>query len=197
MTEYKKEISVAAIIAVIAALALGTIAITALPGASGPPFNGSQTTYYAYCSCTTPPPPSNSTVVVTSTHVSAPPVEGIFAEDVSCPLAAGNCAFTIVNNGTSSAELQGCQMGVIVNHTVISSTTVNEESDVNATLVVGGSAIVSIIPAGSSATATCTPNAQFVHAEGLLVGGVVNATLVSSSNSVGTETLIHFESTWS
>lgn len=186
MTEYRKEISIAATIAIIAALGVGILAITALP-------NSPSTITTTYTSFATPTN-VNTTTVLTHTIVGLPGAPS--AQGVSCSLATGVCTLTLLNNSTSTLKLKTCQMSLIMSSNVSSGTTITAYIAVNGTI--GGPATAGV-PANSQATGTCTvPVTQLAHeTKGSVADGTFMAKLVDSSNPIGTETTVDFEGTWS
>ncbi len=197
----KVFIGLAAVVAVMAALAVGILAISVFP-------NGLSTTNTL---TTTTPAPSTTytntaiatnTATITTTPIPTPIPKALMgelsAQDVSCSLASGVCTLTIVNNSTVPLELETCDVVVIVSSNVSSSATVTEYSSINGTI--GGPATAGM-PANSQVTATCTvPATQLAHqTEGSLADGTFMVKLDDSwySYPAGTETGFSFEGTWS
>lgn len=175
MTEYKKEISVAAVIAVVAALAVGVFAITAFP--TGP-----------------------STTTSPSIQVNIPAVllGYLSGQGASCSTTTGVCTFTIVNNSTDPLDLVACAVTVTSTLTVNSTVTVTQYTEVNGTI--GGQA-ASGIPADSQVAATCTfPVSQVAgQTVGSVASGGFTVKLVDSwyTYPPGTEANSNFQGTWS
>jgi hypothetical protein len=87
MTEYKKEVSIVAVIAVVAALAVGASALAIFP-------SGSSSA------------PSPTTILFPPAALTGQ----LYAESVSCSLSTGVCTFTIVNNSTVPLDFEGCHV---------------------------------------------------------------------------------------
>jgi len=175
LAEYKKEISVAGAIAVIAAVGIGLFAVSAFPNGPG-------------------------TTSTTSLPVLGPaPLLGyLFTQNVSCTLSTGVCTMTILNNSTTPLQLVSCEMQVILYANSTSSTV----HIVNGT--VSGQATVGI-PAISKVGGTCTvPTSDLTHQnassfEGLQAGGLMRVRLVNSwyEFPAGTYASVGFQGTWS
>jgi hypothetical protein len=218
LAEYKKEITAAVAVAVLAALTVGILAITVFP-------NGLGTT---------------STSATTPGGFGALGISPLAGElsgrDVSCSLAGGVCTLTIVNNSTTPLELETCYVQGITSVNVITTTyaastesttttyialpngttvtvtsvpsssvaaastvteTVPQSNIVNGT--VGGPATAGI-QANSQVTATCTvPTTQFApQTVGSVASGGFRVKLVNSADGspAGATTVAGFEGTW-
>jgi len=171
MSEYKKEIGAAAVIALIAALGVGLLAITLFPNPSG-----------------------TSSTSTASEHVPKALLGYLDTTDVSCSLSTGTCTFTIVNNSTASLGLVGCTIQVIVFY---NSTNTTYDS-VNGTL---GGAATAGISATSRIGATCTiPTTQLAHQTlGSFAAGSFTVKIGDNiyGYPVGDEPTFSFEGTWS
>lgn len=223
MSEFKKEIGVAAAVAIIAALGVGLVAITAFP--TGLSLSHNSTTV------------STSSIGVVT--LGAQPLAGALSgENALCSLASGVCTFTVVNNSTTPLDLVGCQTqvigGVEVTTTTLSAAssesatttyitfangsssmvvstptdsiasasvitqTATEYLNINGTI--GGPATAGI-PASSQVTMTCTfPTTQLTQQPtGSQASGSVWVKLASSWDSypAGTQTSFGFEGVWS
>jgi hypothetical protein len=171
MSEYKKEIGAAAVIALIAALGIGLLAITAFPNPSG----------------------SRSTST-TPEHSPKALLGYLGTTGTSCSLSTGTCTFTIVNNSTASLQLVGCAIQVIV----FSNSTYTTVDSVNGTM---GGAATAGIPANSRVGATCTiPTTQLaLQTSGSAAEGSFIVRLGDNMYGypVGDEPTFNFEGTWS
>jgi hypothetical protein len=181
MSEFKKENSLAAAIALVVALGIGYVAITAFPsgpGATATRTLGSSTTGTAIVTGTSPP------------YLIPKALLGyLSAQDVSCILSTGVCTFTIVNNSTVPLGLEGCSVQV----TVSSVSTLT-------TGTIGGPATGGIL-ANSSVGATCTvPTSQLGFSTvGSPVNGLFGVKLLANwfSYPAGDEVWFNFEGIWS
>lgn len=189
MVEYMKEITIAATIAIAAALGVGILAITALP--NGP---STVTVTVTYTNFATPTNTTIATSALSHTIVGLPGAPS--TQDVSCSLATGVCNLTVLNNSTSTLELEACRMTLIVSSNVSSGATTTAYSSVNGTI--GGPATAGV-PPNSQSAATCTvPATQLGHeTKGFVADGTFTAKLVDSTNPAGTETTVGFEGAWS
>lgn len=178
MAEYKRRIGLTAIIAVVAALGIGLVAISAFP--SG------QTTSH-----TTANGPVGTPAVLLGYDSTA---------DVTCTLATGSCTMTIVNNSTVPLIVEGCSIAPVVstNGTVTTWNTFNGTA--------GGPAAAGIPAAGSNSHGSQVPGSCTVSKSDLTgapKGSFVSGGfLVELANSwynypVGTQARISFEGTWS
>lgn len=175
MAEYKKEISVAGAIAVIAALGIGLFAVSVFPNGSGTTGTSSQPVFGP-----------------------APLLGYLFTQNVNCSLSTGVCTMTILNNSTTPLQLVSCEMQVILYGNSTSSTV----HIVNGT--VSGQATTGI-PSNSKVDGTCTvPTSDLTHQnastfEGLKAGGLMGVRLVSSwyEFPAGTYASVGFVGTWS
>lgn len=189
MSEFKKEIGLAAVIAIVISLGVGLLAITAFPNDLG----GNSTIS-----------PSSSVSTVSTTSISVPtlgpqPLAGeLSGQNASCSLESGVCTFTVVNNSTASLEPRSCQIDVIVGTQVVAGTGTVTYATVNGT--VGGPAAAGI-SASSEVTMTCTiPAAQLTQQpSGSQASGAVWVNLTNSwySYPAGTQTGFSFEGVWS
>lgn len=176
-TEYKKEMSVAGAIAVIAALGVGLFAVAAFP-------NGQSTTSTGG--------PIGGVPAVLLGYVST--------SGVTCNLATGSCTMTLVNNSTVPLTVEGCRISPVIS----SNSTSTTWGTFNGTA--GGPAAAGI-PAGSSyahgseVPGSCTiPLSDLSHApKGSVVSGgfMVKLASIWYSYPSGTQANINFEGTWS
>jgi len=177
MSEYKKEISVAAALAMVAALGVGLLATTTFP-------NGQVDT--------SPPGRSVQTPAVLLGYVTY--------KNITCSLATGSCTMMLVNYSTVPLSVEGCRISPVIN----TNGTVTTWGLFNGTA--GGPALGGI-PAGSSpahgseVAASCTiPTSDLSHApKGSVVSGGFIVELASSWYNLppGTQSGISFDSTWS
>jgi hypothetical protein len=179
VAEFKKEISITAIVAAVAAVGFGIVAVMVFP---------SSPSGFSIVSSTT-------TTNGPTTELNLVPLTGLVsAQNVSCSLATGVCAFTIVNNGTASLEMESCKVVV----TVSLNSTISESNLVNGTT--GGPATAGI-PANSRANATCAIQvSQLAHQQvGSFANGAFTVKLVDnwSGYPAGTESIVDFGGTWS
>jgi len=122
------------------------------------------------------------------------PLSGdLSTQNVSCLLASGVCAFTIVNNSTTPLELENCRIQVILN----SNADFTTSGLVNGTL--GGPAL-SGIPSDSQVAATCTaPTTQLsLQTPGSMADGLFTVKLVDNwySYPAGTDSTFGFSGSW-
>ncbi|MDG6925478.1 MAG: hypothetical protein JRN09_02885 [Nitrososphaerota archaeon] len=173
MTEYKKEVSIVAVIAVVAALAVGASALAIFP-------SGSSSA------------PSPTTILFPPAALTGQ----LYAESVSCSLSTGVCTFTIVNNSTVPLDFEGCH---VVQTEVIggSNSTATLSNPVNGTI---GGAATAGIPASSHVEATCAvPTAPFAgQTAGSQVSVSFSVKLVDDwySYHAGTVVYFTFPGTW-
>jgi len=136
-------------IAVVAALAVGILAITVFP-------NGLSTDQRT----------STATNATTTGPLTPKPLTGeLSAQDVSCSLASGVCTFTIANNSTTPLDLETCQMQVVASVNVTSTTTYATISPTTTYTAIAGSSTThtnTTTPtvAGGQSTATATSTAS-------------------------------------
>jgi hypothetical protein len=156
--------------------------------------------------------PRTSSTIVYCPKCFEPLIGELSAKDVSCSLATGVCALTIVNNSTTPLQLVDCQVSVVIgiNDTGVTYITTNQSSTGTATEIittdnnfngtVGGPAAAGV-PANSQVAATCAvPTTELAHEpSGSSSEGVFRAKIVDSVGpyAAGAETSFNFEGTWS
>ena len=168
MAEYKKEISLAVVLGVMAALGVALFAITAFS-------IGGQNTM------------TNTPKLLL----------GILStEKVSCALATGVCNMTIVNSGTDSSYdviAIGCTQGVILSSNGTSTTWHIVSGTAGGQATNGISAGSRVVGTCSISTSELTHQPA-----GSLASGVFTVKLVNRfySHPPGSETSVDFEGTW-
>lgn len=183
MAEYRKESVLMVTVAVGAILIMAGTSVYFFPGTTG------QNTIASTTQTSTQPV---GTPRVLLGYVSA--------TGVTCSLATGTCAMTLLNNSTTPLAVIGCSMSLILNSNITNTT----YHTVNGTA--GGPAAAGV-PAGNSYAhgtsipGSCTvPTAQLSHeTRGSLAAGVFFVKLESGwyNYPAGTWAIIDFQGTWS
>jgi len=169
MSEYKKEISVAVVIALIAALGIGLLSIYAFPSSPSGNFGG----------------PSGGTPKALLGYLST--------DNVTCTLENGVCTFTIVNNSTAPLELTGCMVQVIESSAGANTTW----GLVMGTM--SGPAVAGIPASSAVGATCAIPTPQLAHQPaGSEADGSFTVKLLQSWDGypAGDEPTFNFEGTW-
>ena len=123
----------------------------------------------------------------------APYIAGLSAQNVSCSLASGVCAFTIVNNSTATLELEDCQMTVVVSVNVTTTTyTASSELATTTYITFGNGSISTVVSTPSSSIAAASTVAQTVTAVQNVngtMGGPATAGIPANSQTAATCTM--------
>lgn len=123
----------------------------------------------------------------------APFIEGLSARNVSCSLASGVCAFTIVNNSTASLELEDCQMTVVVSVNVTTTTyTASSELATTTYITFENGSISTVVSTPSSSVAAASTVTQTVTAVSNVngtMGGPATAGIPANSQAAATCTM--------
>ncbi len=181
--EYKKEISIAGTIAVIAALGVGLIALTYFP-------SGAPSVIV----------PSTTSGVITPRLL----LGYVSATNVTCSLTSGVCTTTLVNNATVPFTIDGCQMILYTIKPYGANGENYTTQDVNGT--VGGSFTEGVPAAnsyshGSVVSGSCTIPTSNLSGQtaGSIAEGILTVRLTGNWYSVpaGKTTTIYFEGAWS
>lgn len=177
MAEFKKEISLAATLAAMAALGVGLFAIIWFP--AGTPITSVTSN-------------SSTSVIVPRLFLGV-----LYTQNVSCSLESGVCDMIVVNSGTTPAYDVvpiACSMDLVLS----SNNTITTFHVVQGTI---GGPITAGVPHGTSVGGTCSvPISQLSHqSTGSAASGTFTVALVNSYGSYpsGTEAIVDFEGAWS
>ena len=123
----------------------------------------------------------------------APSIEGLSAQNVSCSLASGVCAFTIVNNSTTPLELEDCQMMVVVSVNLTTTTyTASSELTTTTYITFGNGSISTVFSTPSSSIAAASTVTQTVTAVSNVngtMGGPATVGIPANSQTAATCTM--------